>query len=344
MSSSAKTSLGNSTNVRSLSPSRSDRFAAQPLVRLLRQLARVSPAIVGRLAAKAFFLAPPRRRVTQRERAGLASGRPLRISTRWGRLAAWSWGAQNAPTVLLVHGWAGAGAQLLPFVEPLRAAGLRVVALDLPAHGASPGRRSSLPRWADALLDAASQLGGERGLVAVVAHSFGATATSLALTRGLVASRVVLVAPAAEPAAYFRGWVGGVVGHGAVFAEIERETEAWLGLRFADVDGAKLAASQQLPALIVHDRGDRETPFAGAEAIARAWSGAELVATTGLGHLRLLADAEVVSRAVTFVREGAVACDNHGCTSFAHSGPLCGTCALERELANPETRRVRAVA
>ena len=53
-----------------------------------------------------------------------------------------AWGA--GPSVLLVHGWEGRGAQLGALVDPLVAAGYRVVALDGPAHGDSPGRLSTL--------------------------------------------------------------------------------------------------------------------------------------------------------------------------------------------------------
>ena len=53
-------------------------------------------------------------------------------------------------------------------------------------------------------------------------------------------------------------------------------------------------------ALVIHDRADREVPFLSAQALSRAWTGAELVATEGLGHRRLLADPAVIERAVRF--------------------------------------------
>jgi pimeloyl-ACP methyl ester carboxylesterase len=59
-----------------------------------------------------------------------------------------------------------------------------------------------------------------------------------------------------------------------------------------------------VPALVVHDRDDRDVPFSHGDEIARAWPGAELMATTGLGHRAVVWDAEVVRRTVGFLREG----------------------------------------
>ena len=57
-------------------------------------------------------------------------------------------------------------------------------------------------------------------------------------------------------------------------------------------------------ARVFHDRADREVPFAAGAAIARAWPGAQLVPTEGLGHNRLLYAPEVVAPAVAFLAEG----------------------------------------
>lgn len=55
------------------------------------------------------------------------------------------------------------------------------------------------------------------------------------------------------------------------------------------------------PTLVVHDRLDKETSFDVGERLAAAWSSAQLLATEGLGHQRILADADVVGRVVEHV-------------------------------------------
>jgi pimeloyl-ACP methyl ester carboxylesterase len=64
---------------------------------------------------------------------------PLRLP---GGIHALSWGGPG-PLVLAVHGWRGRPTQFRRIAEALVPAGLRVVALEAPGHGASPGRRAT---------------------------------------------------------------------------------------------------------------------------------------------------------------------------------------------------------
>ncbi len=59
------------------------------------------------------------------------------------------------------------------------------------------------------------------------------------------------------------------------------------------------------PLLVVHDRQDRRTSYADSVALAQSWPGARLLSTDGLGHRRLLDDAEVAAAVVEFVASGS---------------------------------------
>jgi pimeloyl-ACP methyl ester carboxylesterase len=311
-----------STNVRSnVAQSNAPRAnALGAIVGGLQLLARWWPRGAAEIARRVFFLRPPRRRVAATEAPVLAAGRFARIPTTEGGIATWSWGEEQAPTVVLVHGWGGGGAQLASFVAPLVDAGLRVLALDLPGHGRSPGWIGTLPRWARALREVVEKVTGGRRVHAVVAHSFGAAAAVLAVDQGLEAGQVVLLAPVAEPRRYFQGFVGAVLGSGRLLEQTEQATERWLGLSFAAASVPGMAARQRARLLLVHDAGDRETPLAGGVAIARAWAEAELEITQGLGHRRLLTDAAVVARVTRFLVAGLAAeerCATPGCGRLA---------------------------
>ncbi|HEX2187662.1 MAG TPA: hypothetical protein VHG51_02130, partial [Longimicrobiaceae bacterium] len=115
------------------------------------------------------------------------------------------------------------------------------------------------------------------------------------------ARRVVLVAPAAT-----LGWALDRFARllrlaPAVRARLEARIERRLGRPLADFSVPGMAPGLAAAALVVHDRGDREIPFDEGRAIAAGWPGAELVATTGLGHNRVLRAPEVVERAVLFL-------------------------------------------
>ncbi|MFO0756016.1 MAG: alpha/beta fold hydrolase [Byssovorax sp.] len=263
----------------------------------------MAPGPVERLSAEMFF-----RPMRARREAVMPAvhGRPVtRFTVASGEyeLAAWSWG--EGPTVLLVHGWEGRAKQLLPFVAPLLAEGFRVVTFDQPAHGGSTGRRVTVLDMASAARDVARDvaplIGLPTGLHGVVAHSLGGTATALALHQGLSAKRVVLLAPAAEPS-HFARRAASELGLSAPLSDgMLRRVLAQLGSDLAAIDVRSLAPSFDVPALVMHDPEDRDVPWEHGRGIAEAWPGARLAPLHGLGHRRLLADAEVHRRTARFL-------------------------------------------
>ena len=52
---------------------------------------------------------------------------------------------------------------------------------------------------------------------------------------------------------------------------------------------------------MIHDENDKEVPVAVGKNVAKAWPGAELIVTEGLGHQRILRDAGVRDSAVRFI-------------------------------------------
>lgn len=206
--------------------------------------------------------------------------------------------------VYLAHGWGGWRGQLGAFVEPLRAAGYRVVAFDAPSHGDSgPGslgwRRSTMPELADALATVVRSHGEP---AAVVSHSLGTATTVLAVRDGLSAGRLVLVAAIADVLGELDGF--------ADVLRLSRRTRELLRGLLSDVAGrplAELDVRETLrthpvpPALVVHDRADKEVPYPVGAALAAAWPEGELLTTDGLGHHRLLRDPEVVRAVVDYV-------------------------------------------
>jgi pimeloyl-ACP methyl ester carboxylesterase len=275
----------------------------------LRAAFTVSEGLGARAAARLFTM-PRRHRRPTRERSILDSGRRftlqvLRRAPYWSGqevpVAAWQWG--EGPAVLLVHGWEGRGAQLGAFVEPLVDAGMSVVAFDAPGHGDSPGWRLLLSDMADCVGQVTEHLGGVH---AVVAHSFGCAATMLAhRAYGTDAPRNVFLAPAAMATR--------AVGGFAELLELEARDEAALpqrlaiesGVHAAELSVPALASGRDAGLLIIHDRADREVGFEQAEALAAHWPAAQLIATEGLGHRRLLRDPAVVRDAVAYATRSA---------------------------------------
>src|SRR5262249_40169566 len=159
--------------------------------------------------------------------------------------------------------------------------GFAVTALDLPAHGASPGRVSSLPRFVRGVLEADRRHGP---FDVWIAHSMGAAATLAALARGVKARRVILLSGLVDPAGSLREFAHGfglnAAATQAYLSGVEREEQ----MPLTDVDGVRNARAIDAPTLIIHDTGDRVVPIDQGRKLAAALPQAQLVQTQGLGH------------------------------------------------------------
>jgi pimeloyl-ACP methyl ester carboxylesterase len=287
------------SRARPAAPPDSGRPAALTFLRgALRILSATSPGIASRVAAD-LFLTPRRHPTPPRERELLAHGEPFTV--RLGsatEIRAWRFGA--GPAVILVHGWEGRGSQLTPFVAPLVERGFSAIAFDAPGHGASPGSRSSLPHFAWAVRAVADVTGDPH---AIVAHSLGCAATTLALRDGLSVQRLAYLAPPLDPVDYTARF-GDILGlDESVIRKMQTRIEERFARKWSDYSLADTARRMTAPLLVVHDRDDRDTYWSEGAALAEAWPGAELVTTEGLGHRRILRDAEIVERVASFVAE-----------------------------------------
>jgi pimeloyl-ACP methyl ester carboxylesterase len=255
---------------------------------------RLSPALAGRLAAK-LFARPRRHPRPARETELIARG--TRVALPDG-LHATAWGA--GPTVLLVHGWEGRGAQLGAFVDPLVAAGYRVVALDGPAHGDSPGITTTGPEFAQALLATRDAVGP---LAAIVGHSFGGFTSLLAVSRDLPTARVVTIGTPASVPEVLRDFLRLIRLPDRALPSMIAALEARVGAPMASFEVEAFAPHVRAPVLVVHDTDDREVPYANGQRLAEVF-GARLLTTNGLGHRRILFASEVVAAVVEFIEEG----------------------------------------
>jgi pimeloyl-ACP methyl ester carboxylesterase len=274
------------------------------LVRLAMRLAQHWwPSMAVRLASRLFLTPLPPKWL---QRAATA-GEGWRIEA-WpfesASLAIHScWGPAEAPVVVLVHGWGGHAGQMRPLADALRERGLRPVIIEMPGHGRAGGMRSTLPQFARAIDYVSSRLAQQGFAVrALVAHSLGATAAAYCASRGLKIERLVLVAPAASPPAFTRLFAQ-VFGlsertRAAMQARIEARESALMPLYEATAVAQRIGVRT----LVVHDRQDAMNQFGDGQAYADAVPGAQLMATDGLGHRKVLGDARVLEAVAQFAR------------------------------------------
>ena len=264
----------------------------------------VAPEVAQRRALERF-LSPPAPLLNQAKwpkLEGISTDHfRIKMSTDLGgvretaELGVHLWG--RGPAIYLLHGWGGRSTQWSSFIEPLVRAGFTAVLFDAPGHGESPAPRTSIPHFAAALTTVVDSVGPAR---AIVGHSLGGVAASVALGRGLGAERVAFIGSPADPTEFFLGYLREIGLPGHLLDPIWTKFETEYGFDWKELPVRAPRQAPAFPALVVHDRDDREVPYASAERIVRGWPEAVLVTTSGLGHRRILRDASVIERVVAF--------------------------------------------
>jgi len=263
-----------------------------------RTVGSVAPGVAARWA-ETIFCRPPRPEPRPSEEVFLATGEHLTVRSEDQDLAVWTWG--DGPVVVLAHGWGGRAGRFSSIGGALVGAGFRVVLFDAPAHGASMGRQASLPQFSRALREVGAAVGPVYGLVG---HSLGGAAVSLAIRQGLAARRAVLLACPADVVLFSHAFAEHLRIPPRARDVMQHNLETRLQIRWEELHIPTLAKALTMPALIFHDLQDADVPYGHGEEIARAWPGAELVTTTGLGHRAILWNPEVIRRTVAFLEAG----------------------------------------
>jgi alpha-beta hydrolase superfamily lysophospholipase len=237
----------------------------------LLAVAIITIAIV--LAVHIGFRAPRRVEHSSPADYGLAY-EEIHISTIAGkRLFAW-WLplAEPAPTLIILHGWGGNAALMLPLALPMHRAGLNILLLDARNHGRSDSASfSSLPRFAEdagAAVDWVKAHGGDPlKQVALLGHSVGAGAVLFEASRRDDISAVISIAAFAHPEWMMRRYLARLRLPGFCTSWILRYVEWVIGHRYTDIAPMNTACHVQCPILLVHGTADETVPVTDAQAI-----------------------------------------------------------------------------
>ncbi len=269
-------------------------------------------------AAIDVFCMPQTRDTASRDLAILGSARVRHVTHRQileippdtarepMALAVYEWGEPGHAAVALAHGWELQAGRMGHFVNPLLRSGFRVIAIDLPAHGASGGTLLNVPDGAAAIADACAACGG---VTALIGHSFGGLAALWLAAHSAGGSLGHVVTLGAGSSVNFlirnlataKGWDAA---HERAFRD-----------RFAERFGGPVEAYSverfgrhiRVPVLVVHDKRDNIVGFEESDAILEHVPTARRLATSGLGHRAVTRDAEVIAAAIHFLQPSGTA-------------------------------------
>lgn len=272
---------------------------ATRIPRALAGLSRVSPRLATELGLWVFFRSPRQMGVRPDQGQVLAQARRRWWQHEGQKIPVWTWG--EGPPVLLLHGWGGRAAQMAPFVGPLVDAGLQAVAVDGPAHGEASGRHTSVAHFASMVRALSDNVGG---FEAAVTHSMGGSAVALAVSQGLNLGRAVFVAPPTDLEKFLSLFLRTIGLEQAQREKALNRASRRYALPRGGLSMAHNLSRSRMPFLVIHDRQDDKASFPEAESFVAALPQGEMLVTEGLGHNRILSDAEVIKATLRFVTRG----------------------------------------
>lgn len=271
---------------------------------LFSRLGGVFPHLLGAWAFRLWFRtrrypesAAGKRAASEAVREVLTVNNIPVVIYRWGRVG---------PRVFFVHGWSGRGSQVAAFVGPLIDAGFQVVALDLPGHGATPGKSTNMVECAT-VLDALDKKYGP--MYAAITHSFGGMVLAYALNHGIKLERAVMISAPADIDFLLESFAGILSLHTDVIDDLWQRLEQRFSDQTSDRDFSERISlvnnigQIDTPALVIHDEHDHSVPLTQGQRIAATWPDARLMRTSGLGHARILRDRQVIDTVIGFLSQ-----------------------------------------
>lgn len=254
----------------------------------------LNPRWTGRAVHKKFFT-PQTFHSKAKHHNILSKAQTTLLDFRGQPLKLWSWG--QGEKVLLVHGWAGRGAQFYALIEALVEAGLQPVTFDQPAHGDQKGV-TNLFEFIETTDFIVQELGE---LKAVVGHSMG-TVPSLQLAQkyGL---KTVLFAPGMNLRQPIENVAKAFGLHSGIVKQLLTDLESKHGKSIEDVSPQTILGKIASPVLIMHDEGDKYAPAKASAAVSANLEHVHYHQTKNLGHSKILEDPALVQMALGFILE-----------------------------------------
>ncbi|MGB5187107.1 MAG: alpha/beta fold hydrolase [Acidimicrobiia bacterium] len=256
-----------------------------------------------RLLKRAF--APPVREIQgEPDDYGLAGADIWIDGPNGKRLHAWWIPVEgSAPAVIVLHGWGGNSADMLPIGPGLVASGFHVLFLDARKHGLSDDEDfMSMPRFAEDLTTAIEMVNGREDVngIAVIGHSVGAAATIYAASTDRRIDAVVAVAPFAHPAEMMRQNFRFPAPVTWVLLEV---VERMIGHDYDDIAPRNRIADITAPVMLMHGDADAVIPIGDSIDLHRRLPGSELVVVPNGTHADLDPFRQFFPAVDTFLRE-----------------------------------------
>jgi pimeloyl-ACP methyl ester carboxylesterase len=269
----------------------------------IKALQKLSPQAAGRAAFR-LFCTPGKVKNTQAP-PFFHHAEKLVFEFKKISVKGYCWRAKNelAQKVLICHGFQSRAYKFEKYAQLLHQAGFEVLAFDAPAHGDSSGKQFNAYDYSLLIHDIENNYGP---IYAVIAHSFGGLAASLAFENiNHTLKKLILIAPATETktaidqffhifhmSGDLREYVDDLV------VQLSDKPVNWFSVNRA-------LLQVQCPVLWIHDEHDAQCPYQDTQPTRNLNSkNIQFITTQHLGHNKIYHDEVVQSKVVKFILGG----------------------------------------
>lgn len=255
------------------------------VVKSLNTLSYAFPSWVGRIAFK-IFRKPMKGKLSPNDETFLYQSTVKSLKINDLPIQTYDWGGEGN-TILLAHGWNSNTARWRNLIALLRGVGLRVVALDAPAHGGSGGAFFDVVTYAHCLRAAIRHFQP----FAVVGHSAGGMAIAYCLKhfedKAITnLKKAILMGVPSDLSDLMDNYVKSAGFNLRIRKALDYHIERATGEPTAAFSVRRFAAffPMNLQGFVLHDQADTIARFDHAQEIAQNWVAAQWFASNDLGH------------------------------------------------------------
>jgi pimeloyl-ACP methyl ester carboxylesterase len=201
--------------------------------------------------------------------------------------------------ILLAHGWAGRGTQLIQLADKILENKMMVVSFDGPAHGLSTGKTTSITEFIETIDEIDKQYGP---FDAAIGHSFGAISLLNSVATGLSINKLVTIGADNSIPHIFKNYVNKIELKPIIVSKLEDTFEKKYKAKVDSFSSGKIAKKVGIPTLVIHDSQDKYVDVRNAITIRQNLKYGELLITNGLGHHKIFINKEVIQRIIDFIK------------------------------------------
>lgn len=201
--------------------------------------------------------------------------------------------------VLLVHGWSGRGTQLFKIADALLKEGYATVSFDAPAHGKSPGNSSIMLEFIASIFELEKQYGP---FEVAIGHSLGGMAVLNAAKSGFKTDKIIVIGSGDIVHDIIDDFIKKLQLKPEISIKLRAHFENKYNEAMDNYSAFKAAEAIEKPILVVHDENDYEVPVKAGINIHQYVKNGELMITKGLGHRKILGDANVIYKIIEFIK------------------------------------------